>query len=328
MTKDLPQREINCLVTGAAGFIGSHLAEALVDDGYRVVGVDAFVDLYSRAMKKANLARLSYMPAFQLIEADLRTADLVTMLQGTDYVFHLAAQPGVRTSWGDNFSMYVEHNVLATQRLLEAAKKCRVQRVIYSSSSSVYGNTPDLPAKEESQLLPISPYGVTKLAGEHLCHLYTTEQGLSTISLRYFSVYGPRQRPDMGFHKFIRAFLLDEPITIYGNGEQSRDFTYVGDIVNANLAAMQQGRSGASYNLGGGNHITINEVLHLLECITRKNGHIQYLPHQPGDANHTVADTTAACMELGFEPAHTMLDGLRNEVNWLSQLLQESTLIN
>ncbi len=234
-------QQATCLVTGAAGFIGSHLAEALVARGHRVIGVDAFVDFSPRSMKEANLRDLRQAPTFQCIEADLRTTDLGTLLTGIDYVFHLAAQAGVRTSWGDGFTAYVEHNVLATQRLLEAAQQRGVRRVIYASSSSVYGETPTLPAREDSPPLPISPYGVTKLAAEHLCRLYTIGHELPTISLRYFTVYGPRQRPDMAFHKFIHALLRDEPLPVYGDGEQSRDFTYVGDIVAATLAAMGHG---------------------------------------------------------------------------------------
>lgn len=316
-----PFQQETCLVTGVAGFIGSHLAEALVAHGYHVIGVDAFVDFYPRVMKEANLANFRQVPTFQFIEADLRTADLVTLLTGVDYVFHLAAQAGVRTSWGASFPAYVEHNVLATQRLLEAAQKNSIQRVIYASSSSVYGNTPDLPACEDSRLSPISPYGMTKLAAEHLCRLYTFEHGLPTISLRYFSVYGPRQRPDMAFHKFIHALLRDEPIIVYGDGEQSRDFTYVDDIVAANLAAIHHGRPGAYYNVGGGVHVTINEVLGLLEQIVGKDGHVHYYPRQSGDVAHTIADTTAARTELGFEPVFTLADGLRKEVSWLDEKL-------
>lgn len=316
----MSQQEI-CLVTGAAGFIGSHLAEALVARGYRVIGVDAFVDFYPRSMKEANLIRLSRAPTFQFIEADLRTTDLVALLTGIDYVFHLAAQAGIRTSWGNGFRSYVEHNVFATQRLLEAALKSGVQRVIYASSSSIYGDTPDRPAREDSRPAPVSPYGVTKLAAEHLCRLYSVEYGLSTISLRYFTVYGPRQRPDMAFHKFIRALLRNEPLTVYGDGEQSRDFTYVSDIVAANLAAMQLGHPGACYNLGGGNHTTINEVLRLLELITGKCARVHYSPRQPGDAAHTAADTTMAHAELSFAPAFTLDEGLRMETNWLAELI-------
>lgn len=322
-----PSRQETCLVTGVAGFIGSHLAEALVARGYRVVGVDAFVDFYPRSMKEANLAQLRLVPTFQFIEADLRTADLVSLLDGIDYAFHLAAQPGVRTSWGEGFASYVEHNVLVTQRLLEAANRNGVRRVIYASSSSVYGNIPDFPAREDGQLLPISPYGVTKLAAEHLCRLYNTEHGLPTISLRYFSVYGPRQRPDMAFHKFIRALLLGEPITVYGDGEQSRDFTYVEDVVAANLAAMHHGRPGGCYNLGGGVHVTVKEVLNLLELITGKRVQVRYVSRQFGDPTRTVADTTAARMELGFEPVWTLVDGLRKEVSWMSEILAGSVVI-
>ena len=313
-----------CLVTGAAGFIGSHLAEALVARGYRVIGVDVFVDFYPRSMKEANLMSLSQAPTFQLIEADLRTMDLEALLTGIDYVFHLAAQAGVRTSWGNSFRSYVEHNVLATQRLLEAALKSGVQRVIYASSSSVYGDTPDQPAREESRPAPVSPYGVTKLAAEHLCRLYTVEHGLPTISLRYFTVYGPRQRPDMAFHKFIRALLRNELLPVYGDGEQSRDFTYVGDIVAANLAAMQLGHPGACYNLGGGNHTTINEVLGLLELITGKCARVHYSARQPGDTAHTAADTTLARTELSFAPAWRLDEGLRMEANWLAELLTQA----
>ena len=315
-----------CLVTGAAGFIGSHLAEALVARGHRVIGVDAFVDFYPRAFKEANLARLRQSPNFHLIESDLNTANLPKLLTGVDYVFHLAAQAGVRTSWGEGFASYVENNVLATQRLLEAAKQSGVRRVIYASSSSVYGNAAVQPAREDSPTAPISPYGVTKLAAEHLCRLYTTEHGLPTISLRYFTVFGPRQRPDMAFHKFIRAILTGDPITVYGDGEQSRDFTYVGDIVAANLAAMHHGHPGAWYNLGGGTRVTVNEVLRLLEQIMDRPANIIYQARQFGDAAHTAADTTAARNDLEFAPRYALADGLRMEAEWLTELIAEPAL--
>ncbi|GAC1568831.1 MAG: NAD-dependent epimerase/dehydratase family protein [Ktedonobacteraceae bacterium] len=253
-----------------------------------------------------------------MIEADLRTADLPPLLEGVDYVFHQAAQAGVRTSWGPEFTSYVEHNVLATQRLLEAARKSGVRRVIYASSSSVYGNAATQPAHEDSPLLPISPYGVTKLAAEYLCRLYTIEHGLPTISLRYFTVYGPRQRPDMAFHKFIRAILLHEPVVVYGDGGQSRDFTYVSDVVAANISAIDQGRPGACYNLGGGHHATVNEVLRLLASIIGERVQISSVPRQLGDAAHTAADTSAARTELGFSPKVALPDGLRREVDWLA----------
>jgi len=314
--------QVTCLVTGVAGFIGSHLAEALVAQDYRVIGIDTFVDFYSRSIKENNLDQLRRSTAFQLVETDLRTADLAALLDGVDYVFHEAAQAGVRTSWGTGFASYVEHNVIATQRLLEAARHSQVRRVIYASSSSVYGNAATLATREDSSLLPISPYGVTKLAAEYLCRLYTIEHSLPTISLRYFTVYGPRQRPDMAFHKFIRAILLGEPIVVYGDGEQSRDFTYVTDIVTANLAAMHNGQPGSVYNLGGGNHATVNNVLRLLESIIGEQARISYISRQPGDAAHTAADSTSARAELGFEPRFSLVEGLHREVDWLSRQLE------
>lgn len=321
MMNNFLKRE-TCLVTGVAGFIGSHLAESLVARGYRVIGVDTFVDFYPRTLKEANLAHLRQAPNFQFRELDLRTTDMATLLKNVDYVFHMAAQAGVRSSWGESFSSYVEHNVLSTQRLLEAALNSPVRRVIYASSSSVYGNSPDQPAREDSPVQPISPYGVTKLAAEYLCRLYTSEYGLPTVSLRFFTVYGPRQRPDMAFHKFIRAILLDEPIVVYGNGEQSRDFTYVGDIVEACASAMHRGQPGACYNLGGGVVVTVNEVIELLEEITGKRARVDYRRRQPGDAMHTSADTTAAHVELGFAPQFSLGEGLRLEADWLADLLQ------
>lgn len=313
----LSSSSTTCLVTGAAGFIGSHLAEALVDRGYRVIGLDAFVDFYPRVMKEANLARLRQEPNFEFVEADLRSIDLDHLLAGVDYVFHQAAQAGVRTSWGTGFASYVAHNVLGTQRLLEAASHNSVRRVIYASSSSVYGNIAVQPALETGEVFPISPYGVTKLAAEQLCRLYTVEHGLPTISLRYFTVYGPRQRPDMAFHKFIRAILQGNQIVVYGDGEQSRDFTYVSDIVAANLAAMHNGRPGERYNIGDGNHATVNEVLRLLERLIGEQARVSYIGRQLGDAAHTSADTTAARAELGFMPHVTLAEGLGHEVDWL-----------
>lgn len=306
-----------CLVTGAAGFIGSQLAEALLDRGYRVRGVDAFVAFYPRAQKEANLVALRAHPAFTLIEADLCTADMECMLNGVDVVFHLAAQAGVRTSWGAGFAAYVANNILATQRLLEQASKSGVRRVVYASSSSVYGNAADLPAREDSLPAPISPYGVTKLAAEQLCRLYTTEYGLPTVALRYFTVYGPRQRPDMAFHRFIRAVLRGETISIYGDGEQSRDFTYVADTVAATIAAMDHGCPGACYNIGGGSQITVNAVLDTVGRLTGKRPRLDYRQHQPGDAAHTAADTRAAARDLGFAPRWQLADGLREEIRWM-----------
>lgn len=313
-------KQQTCLVTGVAGFIGSHLAEALLARGYRVLGIDAFTDFYPRVIKERNLQNLRQHPAFLLHELDLSRDDFSPLLHGVDYVFHQAAQAGVRSSWGKEFAAYTQYNVLATQRLLEAALHHGVQRVVYASSSSVYGNAIIQPVQEDSPTHPISPYGVTKLAAEHLCTLYAREHGLSTISLRYFTVYGPRQRPDMAFHKFIRSLLLEQPIFIYGNGQQSRDFTYVNDIVAANIAAMHTGESGCVYNIGGGTRITVQEVLQLLASITGKPAQIVYQERQHGDAVHTAADTSAAQRALDFRPMATLAQGLQRQVEWMRQL--------
>jgi len=256
-------------VTGAAGFIGSHLAERLLAAGWEVVGVDCFTDYYPRAAKEANLEGLRGQPGFRLVEMDLNSAALGALLQGIDTVFHQAGQPGVRASWGRSFEPYLRSNILATQALLEAALHLKrpLRRFVFASSSSVYGDAPQLPVREDTLPQPISPYGVTKLAAEHLCSLYT-RLGVPAVSLRYFTVYGPRQRPDMAFHRFIRAVLEGREIEIHGDGEQTRDFTYVMDIVDANLsaaAAPAERVVGRVYNLGGGSRVTVNEVIAIVE---------------------------------------------------------------
>ena len=312
-----------CLVTGAAGFIGSHLAERLIAEGYEVVGVDCFTDYYPRPVKERNLAGLRNSDRFRFVEADLRTADLAALLEGVDCVFHLAAQAGVRASWGENFAVYTEHNVLATQRLLEAAKGrgiAKIAKFVYASSSSIYGDTPDLPMREDSLPHPISPYGVTKLAGEHLCQLYHANFGVPTVSLRYFTVYGPRQRPDMAFHRFIRAILEGEPLTVYGDGEQTRDFTYVSDAVEATLLAMRYASPGAIFNIGGGSQVSINYAIRLLERITGRKAIVDYQEAQHGDVRHTLADTSAAREVLGFAPKVGLEEGLRAQVTWQMSL--------
>jgi nucleoside-diphosphate-sugar epimerase len=239
---------MNVLVTGAAGFIGSTLATKLTDNGASVTGLDCFTDYYGRDIKEHNLAALRSRPNFRFVETTLQQADLPALLQGVTHVYHLAAQAGVRKSWGDDFRTYTTHNIDATQRLLEAVKGHPLTRFVYASSSSVYGDVATIPMRETAYVQPVSPYGVTKLAAEHLCHLYFVNHGVPTVSLRYFTVYGPRQRPDMGFHRFIRAALLEQPITLFGDGEQSRDFTFVDDIVAATMAAGDRGRPGAVYN--------------------------------------------------------------------------------
>ncbi len=311
-----------CLVTGVAGFIGSHLAERLLDDGNEVIGVDSFSDYYPRERKEANLRRARRHPHFRLIEADLSTMDLSPILDGVEYVFHQAAQAGVRASWGDRFAIYTRDNVLATQRLLEAARRSTPRRFVYASSSSVYGNTPDLPMRETSLPRPVSPYGTTKLAAEHLCSLYHHNFGVPTISLRYFTVYGPRQRPDMAFHKFIRLAVAGEPLILFGDGLQTRDVTYVGDVVEANLLAAMGGEPGQVYNISGGSHVTVAEVIALIEEILVRPVRIDRQPTQAGDVDHTLADCSAA-RSIGFTPRVGLRDGLRAEVDWFLEEVAE-----
>jgi UDP-glucose 4-epimerase len=306
------------LVTGAAGFIGSHLCERLVREGHTVVGVDCFTDYYARAAKERNLAALGGHPRFRLIEDDLTRMDLAPLVQGVDCIFHQGGQPGVRPSWGKDFDVYVDCNIRATQRLLEAARtSTRLQRFVAASSSSVYGDTTDLPVKETTLTRPFSPYGVTKLAAEHLASLYHANHGLPTVSLRYFTVYGPRQRPDMGFHRFIRLALEDKPVPVYGDGEQTRDFTFVADAVEANWRAQAPGAVGQVFNIGGGSRVSVNQVLATLEEILGRPVRRESRPPQPGDVRHTWADTSRAAELLGFQPHVALRDGLAQEVAWL-----------
>jgi len=309
-----------CIVTGAAGFIGSHLAEKLLALDCNVIGIDSFTDYYPRRFKEANLQGMYRHTHFSFLEADLANLDLPDLLSGADYVFHQAAQAGVRASWSDNFARYVHCNVLTTQRLLEAARDISLERFVYASSSSVYGNTPTLPMNESALPCPVSPYGVTKLAGEHLCHLYHENFGVPAVSLRYFTVYGPRQRPDMAFHKFIRAALSNRPIALYGDGKQSRDVTYVSDIVGANLLAAERGQPGRIYNVGGGSAVTILEVIATIERILGRPIPVDLSPVQAGDVEHTLADCSAA-RAIGFAPCVGIEAGLRAEVGWLRETM-------
>lgn len=308
---------LRCVVTGCAGFIGSHLSEALVQRGHEVVGIDCFTDYYPRPAKESNLSALRLSPHFAFIEANLLEYDLSRLLEGVDYVFHQAAQAGVRASWGQNFSVYTENNVLATQRLLEEAKALPIKRLVYASSSSIYGDAKELPVTEETLPQPISPYGVTKLAAEHLCRLYWVNFRVPTVSLRYFTVYGPRQRPDMGFHKFFRAMLKGDEITLYGDGDQTRDFTFVSDAVAANLACMDAPVSGDLFNVGGGSRISVNRVLELMQSISGREARIRRIDDQKGDVRHTFADTTRAREALGFRPSVSTEEGLRREWEWI-----------
>ena len=310
-----------CLVTGVAGFIGSHLGERLIDIGYEVIGVDGFISYYSREIKERNLTKLMMSSRFKFIEGNLLDLDLAGIISDVDYIFHQAAQAGVRTSWGADFYIYTENNIRATQYLLESSKNKKIKKFIYASSSSVYGDCIDIPMRENSTPLPVSPYGVTKLAGEQLCYLYWKNYGIPVISLRYFTVYGPRQRPDMAFNKFIKAILKDEEIIMYGDGGQTRDFTYIDDIVIANILAMNKGQDGKVYNIGGGSKTSLNKVIDMLAKIKGKNPKVKQLEIQKGDMKDTLADITKAKNELGYEPTVKLEAGLEKEYIWMKENL-------
>jgi UDP-glucose 4-epimerase len=310
---------MKALVTGAAGFIGSHLSAALLESGATVTGIDCFTDYYPRPLKEANLATVKDRPGFTFVEAALQDIDLKPLVAGATHVFHLAAQAGVRKSWGRDFDVYTRNNIEATQRLLEAMVGMPIQKYVYASSSSVYGDHVPLPMREDTYLQPLSPYGVSKLAAEHLGQLYWANHGVPAVSLRYFTVYGPRQRPDMGFHRFLTAVRDGKPITVYGDGEQTRDFTFVGDIVAANMAAAERGTPGSVYNIGGGSRVTLNHVLELIGRVTGKQVAIQREPDQKGDMRHTYADTSAARRDLGFNPKVTLENGLDQQYRWLTK---------
>jgi UDP-glucose 4-epimerase len=311
------------LVTGAAGFIGSQVAERLLEMGHAVRGIDCFTDYYPRRLKELNLQRCRADQGFEFIERDILAVEPAALLAGVQAVIHLAAQAGVRASWGRNFEIYTHNNVLSTQHLLEGVKALDpAVRLVYASSSSVYGDTRDLPMRETSACWPVSPYGVTKLAAEHLCGLYTRNFGLDTVSLRYFTVYGPRQRPDMAFHRFIKAMLTGGEIRLYGDGGQSRDFTYVGDIVEATVAAaLGAGVKGGIYNLGGGSRVTVNQVLAMLQEITGGGAVVNRLEVAKGDVRDTEADTSRARAELGFDPRFDLGRGLAAEADWVRAML-------
>jgi UDP-glucose 4-epimerase len=312
---------MNALVTGAAGFIGSHLCGRLLDRGARVTGIDCFTDYYPRAIKQANLETVLKRPGFTFVERTIQQADLSALLDGVTHVFHLAAQAGVRKSWGRDFAVYTVNNIEATQLLLEACVGRPLERLVYASSSSVYGDRVSIPMREDALPQPVSPYGVTKLAAEQLCYLYSVNHGVPATSLRYFTVYGPRQRPDMGFHRFISAALRDEPITVFGDGEQTRDFTYVADAVAATVAAGERGVVGRAYNIGGGSRVTVNEVLDIIGRVTGRRLRIEQGPEQKGDMRDTYADSSLARADLGFAPAVMLADGLAEEARWLASIV-------
>jgi len=308
---------MKALVTGAAGFIGSTLCDTLLAAGHEVVGIDCFIDYYPRAMKERNLGAARGHARFRFVEASLVDAPLGELLRGVDVVYHQAAQAGVRASWGEDFRIYSDHNVFATQRLLEACRGASLAKFVYASSSSVYGDTNDLPMRETSRPQPVSPYGVTKLAAEHLTWLYWKNYGLPTVSLRYFTVYGPRQRPDMAFHRFIKSVLTGDRIRLFGDGAQSRDFTYVDDIIAANIAAATGDVAGQVFNVGGGSRTTVNEVITAIGEIVGREPVVENLAVEKGDVRHTAADTSRAREALGYSPRVPLRSGLEREIAWI-----------
>ncbi len=305
-----------CLVTGAAGFIGGHLAERLLADGHSVIGLDRFSDYYNPALTRDNAALLARHRRFRMIEADLSENGLDNLLDGVDVVFHLAAQAGVRRSWGGSFGIYVRDNIVATQRLLESARGRSLSKFVYASTSSVYGDAESFPTIEGALPRPVSPYGVTKLAAEHMCNLYHRSFGVPTVSVRYFTVYGPRQRPDMAFNRFIEAIHRGEELTIFGDGHQTRDFTFVADAVDATEKAAWHGPPGEVFNVGGGSRITLAEVLPVLEELVGRQARVRYADVQKGDARDTAADIARASEALGYRPTVQLRDGLAEQVRW------------
>lgn len=308
------------LITGVAGFIGSHLAERLLALNHQVIGIDAFLDNYERPFKEKNLAAVLNHPGFVFLNQDILRSDLPDLLQGVSYVFHLAGQPGVRSSWGKEFVRYSDNNLMATQMLLEAAKKAQPAKFVYASTSSVYGDTDDLPMREEGQTRPVSPYGVSKLAAEHLCYLYWKAFKVPTVALRFFTVYGPRQRPDMFFHIFMRGLLRNEEIPLYDDGEQTRDFTYCSDIVDGVLGAAFYAGSGEVFNLGGGAETSLLNAIALIEKIAGRKAQLRRSDRQKGDVRHTRASIEAARAKLDYEPRVGLEMGLARQWDWIKSL--------
>jgi len=303
-----------CLVTGVAGFIGSHIAETLVNKGNYVVGIDSFTDYYDEKIKQENLSSLTQDKRFRLVKKDIVNFNLKKILRKVEYVFHEAAQPGVRSSWGTNFQVYLRNNVLATQRLLEALKSIALKKFIFASSSSIYGDSEDSILSETTIPHPISPYGATKLAAEKLCYLYNKNYGIPIITLRYFTVYGPRQRPDMAFHKFIKAMLKDDEIEIFGDGNQLRDFTHVNDVVDANIAAAETDIDWGIFNIGSGTQISINKVIDVIGEILDVEPEVKYTEKVEGDMRQTLADIKRASSSLGYRPSISLSDGLKLQI--------------
>lgn len=310
----------NVLVTGAGGFIGSHLCENLLRRGHRITAIDS-MDGPNRWIKEKNILSIAKNPNCLFIRANLLDADLSSLLESIDVVFHLAATPGVRTCWGSNFSPYLDNNIMATQVLLEAAKDYPLKKFVLASTSSIYGSVQG-PTDEEYRPNPLSPYGVTKLAAEHLALIYQREFSLPLTTIRYFTVYGPRQRPDMAFHRFIKSMLSGTDITVYGDGNQMRDFTYVTDAVEATILAMSSPVHGNVFNAGSSTRTSVNEIIWTMANITERKAKIIYQPAQPGEPKETWADIGKITRELGYLPRTNLEEGLRAEVAYIKDLYQ------
>ncbi|MHB8124988.1 MAG: NAD-dependent epimerase/dehydratase family protein [Desulfitobacteriaceae bacterium] len=304
------------LVTGAAGFIGSHLCERLLQmNDNDVIGIDGFINPSLNLTKQRNLSLLLTHPRFQFHQADLRQADLERLLDGVQVVYHLAAMPGVRTSWGTDFQAYVDHNIAATQILLEAVREYPLQKFIYISTSSVYGEKVGK-VTEDSIPTPLSPYGVSKLTGEYLCKVYQASYGIPIVILRYFTVYGPRQRSDMAFHRFIKGILHHEPIKIYGDGKQTRDFTFIRDCVEGTALALHaKGLIGETINIGGKERASILEVISIIEDLLSVKATLEFSERLNGDPKDTWADISKAQKMLNYNPMSTLKAGLVQQIN-------------
>jgi UDP-glucose 4-epimerase len=307
------------VVTGAAGFIGSHLSERLLADGHQVTGLDSFTDYYDRGQKERNLEASRKHRNFAFKELDLVEDDFSGALVDANVVFHLADQSAVRSSWGSHFDRFVRNNIVATQRLFEALREVPVDRLIYASSSAVYGDAEMSPTRESALPRPISPYGMTKLAAEHLALLYMRTFGIPVVALRYFTVYGPRQRPDMALARFMQALASGEEIEVFGDGEQARDFTYISDAVDGTIKAATANVAGQIINLGGGSRVTINQVLTALEEISGMSARKRNLPATPGDPKHAVASINLARERLGWEPRVSLREGLTKQWEWFQE---------
>ena len=312
----------NTIVTGVGGFIGSHLAETLLNQDNKVIGIDEFNDYYNPTLKRQNISQFQNHPGFQLIENNIQSLNWSELLVDVDVVYHQAAQAGVRPSWGKGFRDYTERNINATQIILEAAIDApNLKRLVYASTSSIYGDAETFPTPETVCPQPVSPYGITKLAAERLGKLYHQNFGVPCVYLRYFTVYGPRQRPDMAFHKFFKWILQDQPISIYGDGQQTRDFTFIGDAVAANLlAAIVPSAIGEIFNIGGGSRVVLAEVINIMEGIVGRPIKKNFVEKARGDARHTSADISKARKILGYQPQVSLTEGLRQEWEWMKSL--------